>query len=201
MKRRGLISRLRRFRRDENGSPTIEFVILFPIYIYMLCTAWEIGLYLFRQIMLERGLDLTVRELRINDYEDKWGNSASFAEIKSGICANTPSIGNCESVLNLATDDIDNLRTPNWGQVTKGAVCANRSKPPPDDFGTPRWNTGGENHVVVISACWIYDPMFPTFGIAAEAPIEAIRDTKMVDGVAVKGGIGVTAVSAFAIEP
>ena len=188
------MSRLRRFRRDESGTPTIEFVILFPIYIYMLCTAWEVGLYLFRQVMLERGLDLTVRELRINDYEDKWGNSASFAEIKQGVCANTPSIGNCNDVLNLTTDDIDNLRSPNWGTVANAARCVDRSKSPPE-YPAPRWNTGSENHVVVIRACWIYDPMFPTFGIANEAPLRAIRDK----GGA--GGIGVTAVSAFAVEP
>jgi len=194
MKRPGLISRLRQFRRDEKGgTPTVEFVILFPIYIYMMCSAWEVGMFLFRQIMLERGLDMTVRELRINDYEDKWGTTAEFAEIKSGICANTPSIKNCDSLLSLATDDIDNLRNPQWGLVEEGALCADRKKAAPDRFGNPRWNTGGENHVVVISACWFYDPMFSSFGIASEAPIKAASDFG--------GGVAVTAISAFAIEP
>jgi hypothetical protein len=155
-------------------------------------------MYLFKEVMLERGLDLTVRELRINDYEAKWGDTASFDEIKAGVCANTPSISNCDRVLNLTTDDVNNLRTPNWGQAANGAACVDRSKVPPE-YPTPRWNTGGNNHVIVIRACWIYEPMFPTFGIAAEAPLRAVGDDNAdPNGVS---GVGVLAVSAFAVEP
>ena len=194
MTRRGLLSRFRRIRDNEDGNPTVEFVILFPLYIFLFCSAFEVGMYLLRGILLERGLDLTVRTVRIGIYPPSWSTPVSRSDLKGDICKNTPVISNCSQSLNLELINIDSLRTtPNPGfTLASGAVeCTDRG----NASFTPNnsWQPGSRNDVVVIRACWIYDPFFPTFGIAAEAPLQAIKDSK--------GGVMVVAASAFAVEP
>ena len=194
MTRPSFLSRFRRIRNNEDGSTTVEFVILFPIYIFLFCSAFEVGMYLLRGILLERGLDLTVRTVRIGIYPPGWSTPLVRADLKGDICNNTPVITNCAESLNLELINIETLRTtPNPGFTAANASveCVDRG----DDEFEPvnSWQPGSRNDVVIIRACWIYDPFFPTFGIAAEAPVEAIKDSK--------GGVMVVAASAFAVEP
>ena len=57
--------RVVRFRRDENGVATIEFVILFTPMIMMMLMGAEAGLLNLRHAMLERGVDVAMRAVRL----------------------------------------------------------------------------------------------------------------------------------------
>ena len=43
---------LRRFRRREDGNPTVEFVVVFPVFMILMVSAVESGLLMTRQMML-----------------------------------------------------------------------------------------------------------------------------------------------------
>lgn len=74
----------------------------------------------------------------------------------------------------------------NWSMLAGPADCVDRSDPgrPVGEF-TP----GRSNHLMVLRACALFDPFFPTSGLGA-------RLTK-VSG----GAYALVAVSSFAIEP
>ena len=56
---------LGRFLKGNEGSVTVEFVLWFPLFFALVLTSLESGMLMLRYVMLERGLDITVRELRI----------------------------------------------------------------------------------------------------------------------------------------
>ena len=56
---------LRRFRSDEDGNMMIEFVIFVPLLFTIFMTSVELGIYSMRQMWLDRGLDMTVRLVRL----------------------------------------------------------------------------------------------------------------------------------------
>ena len=61
MTRADTTARRRRFRlwpraRREDGNATSEFVILFPMFVFILVSATEIGFITLRHTMLERAV-------------------------------------------------------------------------------------------------------------------------------------------------
>lgn len=58
--------RLRRLLAREDGTATVEFVVLFPVFMMVLANAVEASVLMSRAAMLDRALDLAVRGLRID---------------------------------------------------------------------------------------------------------------------------------------
>ncbi len=63
---RRAFSRIIQFWRDEDGVSSIEFVILYPLFYWILFMGVELGVMQARQAMLEMALDRTVRHVRLN---------------------------------------------------------------------------------------------------------------------------------------
>ncbi len=63
---KALANVMRRFRHNEDGSPTLEFVLLFLPCLMLPVSGVELGLLMTRHVMLERGIDMAVREVRLN---------------------------------------------------------------------------------------------------------------------------------------
>ena len=53
------------FLRDENGNATLEFVVLFPFLMFMILSLGEAGTLMARAVMLDRGLNLAIRDVRL----------------------------------------------------------------------------------------------------------------------------------------
>lgn len=81
---------IRRFLRNETGSSTVEFCILLPAFLALFISSYEAGLLMVRNVMLERGVDLAVRDLRLGTPEPP-----TFEEFKQSICDNSLIIANC----------------------------------------------------------------------------------------------------------
>jgi Flp pilus assembly protein TadG len=60
---------LRRFHRSQDGSSTIEFVIMFPVIFTFFLSTFELGMLETRHVMLDRGLDIAVRAIRLGQIE------------------------------------------------------------------------------------------------------------------------------------
>lgn len=141
---------LSRFRRDEGGNPTVEFVLIFPIYLGMMSMSVELGMVTLRHTLLERGLDMAVREVRLGT-----GTAPTHDEIKTLVCENAVMISNCEANLRLEMRPAD-VRA--FTALDAEVDCTDRSEEsnPVRDF-TP----GQQNQVMLLRACLKYDPLFP----------------------------------------
>jgi len=185
---------LRRFGRSEDGAATIEFLIWFLVFWSMLMFAFEQGMYLARQVVLDRAVDMTAREVRLgllDDIEEMLDPSLSEAErtrrlhdaIKDRVCQYSFMIPDCRNQVKL---ELQRRNPRDWNSFAAGADCVDRSDPGVPDF---RFEPGESNDLMVLRACALIDPYFPTTGLGARL------------GRGSGGAFALVAVQSFAIEP
>ena len=144
------ISRVRDFLKDERGTATVEFVLVIPVYLAMLAMSIELGFVTLRNTLLERGLDIAVREVRLGT-----GSAPEHDEIKSLVCENALMIRDCEANLQLEMRPVD-IR--NFGAMDTTADCTDAAEPskPVREF-----TAGQQNELMLLRACLKFDPLFP----------------------------------------
>jgi hypothetical protein len=148
------LARLRRLRRREDGTSTIEFVILFPVFFTLLLSSAESGLLMIRQMMLERGLDMSVRAVRLGTSEE-----VSDRDLREMICSGAGLIPNCLSELKVEMIVLDprafNRPDPSPDCVNRGEeVQVNRT-----------FQNGASHQLMMLRACALIDPMLPNIGL------------------------------------
>lgn len=151
---RRALSKVVRLRRDEEGNSTIEFVILFPLIMLMFFSAFESGMMMIRYVMLERGLDMSVRAIRL-------GTSVTVEadDVKQMVCNGAGIIPDCMNSIRVEMVQVD---LTNWTDLPRTADCVDRNDPakPLRAFGT-----GETNDLMVLRVCALFDPMFPLAGL------------------------------------
>jgi len=169
---------LRRFLRSEDGNATIEFVITFPAMLFLLLSAVELAFVTLDHAMLERAMDMTVREIRIGT-----GTAPQHDQIKADICALAVTIKNCDQNLRLEMIQVD---PRNWTSLPGTPDCTDQSKPvaPVRSFVN-----GQENQLMILRACVKVTPLFPTVGLGSSMVKDAAGQYSLV------------AVAAFVQEP
>jgi len=173
-----LIRYLRTFWRRQDGTATIEFVILFPVFMALFVSVFESGLMMTKLVMLDRGLDITVRAIRLAP-----GSTAiTHDAVRKMICDNIGIVSNCEQGLKVEMSQID---PSNWVAPTRQADCLDRSSAiaPVVSF-----QSGGDGALMFIRACLVVDPMFRNMGLG----LILTKDPS--------GGVRLVASSAFANE-
>jgi len=159
----------RALRRDETGSATVEFVIIFPVIMTIFLMSIEIGVMMTRGMMLDRGIDITMRDLRLGNM-----TPMTYDQLKKEICRNSLIIPECETSISLE------LRpTPASGFVptSNRPQCTDKSEEvkPVLEF-TP----GTSNELMLVSACATFDPVFPTTGLAATIKLDGANEYALV---------------------
>lgn len=169
-----------RFLRREEANSTIEFVLIFPVFLAVFLASFELGMLQLRHTMLERGLDLAVRTVRLSS-----GTTPDYDTIRDKICEETLLVADCEANLKL-----EMVRLNPWTSFATipGADCVNRAVP----FAPVRsWVEGGPNDLLLLRACVLFDPMFPTTGIGY----------RLGQDFGNGGAYALTAKSVFVVEP
>lgn len=173
----GVRRQLRRFVRDETGNATLEFIVIVPFLVYIIFMMAEIGVLMARTVMIDRGMDIAVRDLRLGLIP-----GATHDQIKEKVCEAAFLIGDCNTSLTL---DVTPLR--DLSLFPSGAYnCVDRTG---DVEPVVQFDPGGRSEIVVIRACIVVDPVFPGTGIGAMLPKDA------------SGGYQIVATSAFMNEP
>ncbi|MCP5071792.1 MAG: hypothetical protein GY947_00670 [Rhodobacteraceae bacterium] len=162
-----------RFGRDERGYSSVEFVIVATTFLTGFFWVFETGLIMTKKMMLERAMDMTVREMRL-------GTLTETAEIKDRICDLALVFKDCDDTLLLQSAIFD----PDIG-FDQTAVCIDREDPDAEVGTDPNYGLASET--VHLRACVIIDPLMP-YGIA------------LFPGASAKG-IPLYADAAFANEP
>ena len=121
MKRR-INTFLTRFRRDESGSATIEFVFYFSVLFMILAAAVELATINLRHAMLERAVEVSVRDIRLNT-----GDIPSYQEVHSRICEEAAVLVDCSLNLKLEMKQVD---PQNFASLPEAPDCVNAVEEP-----------------------------------------------------------------------
>lgn len=174
-----LKNRLRRFRKEDDGAIiALEFMIMAPLIFSAFFMGVEMGLYSIRQMLLDRGLEVTTREVRLNT--DMY---FEHDDLKRAICQNAGNLPGC----------MDNLRlemVPTNPRAFTGLPatvdCVDTSQPVTPVRG---WALGKQHDLMILRACYKFKPIFPTTGLGASFS---------KDG---NGEVAMSTISAFVQEP
>lgn len=148
------MSFLRRFKNDEDGNMVVEFAIGVPLIFTMFMTSVEMGIYTMRQMFLDRGVDMTVRNIRLNT-----GAATDHTDLKNMVCNFAGFLEDCDTTLRLSMNPID-VRTFNGNDGPTDCVDVSEPLTPLLSFVH-----GGEHEMMLIRACYPFKPVFPTSGL------------------------------------
>lgn len=174
---RKISSKLLEFSNDCSAAATVEFIILFPMLIWIVFSTFELGWVTTRQMMLNRGLNLTIRDLRLGRIEEP-----THEKLKVIICDRASILRNCKSSIHLELIPM----TLASGVPKTSATCVDRTGEiePVENF-----SAGIEEDIMFVRACVIVDLMLPGMGIGAQLHKDST------------GGYAMVAYSAFKREP
>jgi len=167
-----------RFSRREDGAVTVDFVIVVPALLMFLVAGVESGVTLTRQVILDRALDIAIRDLRLGTMVEP-----THAKLRTSICEHVVIIANCESVLLL---ELVEVPTNPWSLPPPAVQCIDRDA---EIEPETQFRIGSSNDMMMVRACIIIDPIFPTTPFGLGLPVDA------------SGGYQLYAMSAFVNEP
>lgn len=174
---------LARFARNEDGLGTAEFVILFPVFMTILLSGYEIGILMTRQTILERGVDLAVRDLRLGRMDGGLDDTLDEEDVRRAICNYAGVLPDCLNALHI---DLQKISTSTFTMPAATATCVNRGE---EIRPVVLFEPGAPNELMVVRACIVIDPFFPGTGLGAQLPKDST------------GGYQLVSMSAFVNEP
>lgn len=173
----------RGFMADDTGSSTIEFALFFPALFFLVFSVFEVGWLATKVMMLDRALDLTVRDLRIGLIANP-----TFDGLKQTICDRALIFADCFDSLALnLTPVTGGFGTGVQGGLAAGPVCVDRTQP--GIAPVVVINPGTESQNMLVRACMVVDPLMPGMGIGLRLPKDP------------SGGFQMVSASAFVNEP
>lgn len=171
----------RRLMRREDGNASLEFAIIFPLFMLIFLSVFEIGMLMTRYMMFDRALDITVREMRLSD-----NRAFTPDQVKNLLCVNSLIMQNhCLDDIVIEMVRLDG-GDADWAFPTGTAPCRDYNT---DVVPATAFSQGSPNQVVFVRACLAMDPFFPTAALGEFLT----RDTS--------GKMNMIAQTAFSVEP
>jgi hypothetical protein len=128
--------------------------------------------------MLDRGLDMAVRDVRLGRMEN-----VDVASLKASVCEYAIYVDACEENITIALEPV---QAPNFVAPASYAQCIDRSA---EVQPATVFTDGGENELMLVRACVQVDPIFPTTWLGAQLqPFEG-------------AGVAMVSTAAFVNEP
>lgn len=174
---RGLRQRFSKYLRANCGNATVEFVIIFPVLIWIVFSTFELGWMTTRQMMLDRGVSLAIRDLRLGKIPNP-----THEGLKDLICDRATILRDCKSSIFMELVPM----TVQGGAPQTSTQCIDRTGEinPVESF-----SAGVDENVMFVRVCVVVDPLMPGMGVGAGLNI--------LDG----GGFAMVAYSAYKREP
>lgn len=170
---------LRRFRKEEKGALyLIEFAILAPVLFGSFFFGFELSMHSIRQMLLDRGLEVTTREVRLNT-----GMQFTHEDLRNAICVNAGSLPDCEENLRL---EMVPMNPRNFTSLPPMPECVNNVLPVDPLRG---WSLGKQHELMLLRACLNFNPVFASVGLGKLLGSDSKGMGKMVS------------ISAFVQEP
>lgn len=166
-----------RFARAENGASTIPAVLFLPLLLSIMFSSVEIGLLNLRQVLLDRGLDQTVRILRLGQAVLPADQTQALTMIKRSICTNIAFVQSCMQDLTVEIFEVDRqitvsgttknpIVTRNWTSSGRGtkASCTDRNLTSPP---VTTLNRATPDDLMLVRACLKVNPVMPTYALGS----------------------------------
>lgn len=168
-----------RFFRREDGTVTVEFALMLPFVFTIFLSSFELGMLLTRNVMLDRGLDIAVREVRL-------GTLTPLTEeaLRERACDAAVIIPDCENQLRLEMRPLD---PRNFSNIPAEADCIDRGNP---ETPLREFIAGISNQLMIIRACVLFDPMSPVAGLG-----------KVFADARADGAYALVSTAAYVVEP
>lgn len=164
---------LRRFCGDRSGNATIEFVIIFPAFISLFLMAVEIGILTTRGVLLDRALDILVRDLRLGEFVPE-----NHADLKAQFCSNGIVFEGCEDAIMIELTPFD---PEDSDFLSATPVCRDREE---EVEPVVMFEPGQGNEMMMIRACLLFRPFFPTAALAAQIKQDGTNEYALVSASA-----------------
>lgn len=177
MARSGTMRRFGRYLRATAGAATVEFVIIFPVLIWIVFSTFELGWMTTRQMMLDRGVSLTIRDLRLGKIANPTHDG-----LKDLMCQRATILRDC--VANIHMELVPMSVSSGVPQTSTQCVDRTGEIAPVESF-----DSGEEGGIMYVRVCVVVDPLMPGMGIGA--------GLNQLSG----GGFAMIASSAFKREP
>ncbi|MEM9425573.1 MAG: pilus assembly protein [Pseudomonadota bacterium] len=171
--------KLRSFGISEKGVASVEFVVVFPFFMGVFLSSYEVAIMNIRAVMMERAVDLAVREIRLAG-----GAQIEHDDVRAQICRDAILIPECLDVTKIELTRVDR---DTWTvNLEDEADCQDRL----DEIKPPKnFQNGAQNDFMLIRVCATVDAVFPNFGVGRSIPKDE------------NGGYIIMSSSAFVNEP
>ncbi|WP_339641142.1 TadE family protein [Jannaschia helgolandensis] len=134
----------------ERGAASVEFVLLLPAFLMVFISSFEASIMLTRQVMLERAVDIVVRDIRLDT-----GSTVTQGQVRAKVCNRAKILPDCSENLVIEMTEIDQIT---YSTPDTDAPCVNQltSIVPPSRFAANR--TG---RMILLRACYSVLPTLP----------------------------------------
>lgn len=169
---------IRSLLANRSGATALEFALVAPIFLGLVFGTFEAGWMMTKATLLDRALDLTVRQVRIGAA----GAPKTQAAIRQAVCDQTLVIRDCMNAMTIemiAVQSASDFPTSEATCVDRGASV----KP------TTSFRAADRSTIMFIRACVVSDPLTPLIGLALHMTKDSL------------GGYRIVSTSAFMNEP
>ena len=90
----------------QSGATTVEFVILFPVFVSTIFWIMEVGFLNVKALQLDRGLEFAVRDVMTNDAVTDMTEEEAHEHLKSIVCDKTV-IADCGDLLKIELSTVN----------------------------------------------------------------------------------------------
>lgn len=151
-----------KFRRDETGFMSIDFIFLFPVIIFVMFLALEAGILATRQVMLDRALAETSRTLKLSG-----GTPPSQEELVQQVCDIANVFPDCTSSV---TVEVAPINTNTWDVGAEYIECYDFDNRDGEDAFVPanEYDGGAGSQLMMLKICATFTPLFPYVGLGAK---------------------------------
>lgn len=169
---------LSRLFRREDGSATVEFVIIFPLMFSIFLASIDAGFTMIRQAMLDRAVDIAIRQVRIGNIRNDGSDRLSDL-----ICANSILLPNCTANIAVEMQRIQPGSTAGLDAPFRCIRAEDEVRP------ALSFTTGAQNDLMIVRVCVSSNPLIRMTGYLTAMPINA------------QGNYQLTARAVFVNEP
>lgn len=149
---------LRRFLRNESAVVGAEWAIAFPVYFAMFLWSMEVSYMMTRTSMLDRSLDMVIRDLRLG----RLGTQFPTVEfLEERVCSRTTLFPDCEESLAL---EFTVVNQTTFAMPNNDLPCVVRTPEIRAGRTNQSYNVGTANDLMVVRACMLVDTVMPFDG-------------------------------------
>lgn len=166
-----LRARVRRFGRDQSGTTTLSFLLMFPLVFGIFLTTLDSGFATMRSALLDRALDVSARQIRNGTMA-----STTIGDIRTEMCKELTAFKDCSTMLKLQFVSVPRA---DFTMPPRSLAC--------DNSGTvitpvTSFTAGQANPITVLRACMVITSFTPSALMSARPGTYQIEAATVIAG-------------------